>query len=258
MAAEIPTPPPDPALRVSDTEREEVALVLRRALAEGRLTFAEFDERVGAAYAARIHSDFAPLTADLPEQPTFADSATPIAPTTASAPGPPTDTSPTGSGITLGAAADVDAVGAAGAIGARPGAVVPAGRSGSPAAAGVEWTVAVLGGTERSGRWRPGRRSRAVAVLGGCQLDLRQIAFPTEPVEITAVAVLGGIEIIVPEGVDVEVSGVSVLGGRSVKVADAPHRPATPLVRVHAIAVLGGVDVHSEPAQPPTKIRKKL
>ncbi|WP_235488680.1 DUF1707 domain-containing protein, partial [Frankia sp. AvcI1] len=39
MTAEIPDPPPAPDLRVSDAEREEVAQLLRQALAEGRLTF---------------------------------------------------------------------------------------------------------------------------------------------------------------------------------------------------------------------------
>ncbi|MCM3921912.1 DUF1707 domain-containing protein, partial [Frankia sp. AiPs1] len=69
MTAEIPDPPPAPDLRVSDAEREEVAQLLRQALAEGRLTFTEYDERVGAAYAARTRADFTPLTIDLPNQP---------------------------------------------------------------------------------------------------------------------------------------------------------------------------------------------
>lgn len=111
----------------------------------------------------------------------------------------------------------------------------------------MDWTVAVMSGNERAGRWRPSRHTRAVAVMGGCELDLREIAFPTDTLLITAVAVMGGIEIIVPEGVEVEVTGVSVMGGRSVKVADAPRRPGTPVVRVRAIAVMGGVEVRSKP-----------
>ncbi|MCK9898179.1 DUF1707 domain-containing protein [Frankia sp. AgB32] len=212
MTAANPDPTPPPALRVSDSEREEVARVLREALAEGRLTFAEFDGRVGAAYAARTRDDFAPLTADLPVQPA-------LSPAT---------------GEVVAAAAGA------------PAAVTAAGPA-RPVRAEVDSTVAVLSGHERKGRWRPSRHTRAVAVLGGCVLDLREIAFPTEPITITAVAVLGGIEIIVPEGVDVEVTGTSVLGGRTVRIAAVPQRPTTPVVRVRAVAVLGGIDVRSEP-----------
>lgn len=54
------------ALRVSDAEREQVAARLREAIADGRLTLAEADERQATAYAARTRADLAPLTADLP------------------------------------------------------------------------------------------------------------------------------------------------------------------------------------------------
>jgi hypothetical protein len=204
MTSEIPEPGSVPEIRVSDAEREVVAQRLRHALAEGRLTFTEFDERVAAAYAAKTGSDLAPLTADLPRQ---------------SATGP-----------------DLPAA-------------APAAASPQPpvSGGGVDWTVAVMSGSERTGRWRPGRHTRAVAVMGGCELDLRQAAFPEETLVITAVAVMGGIEITVPEGVEVEVTGLSIMGGRSLKVADVPRRPGTPVVRVRAFAIMGGIDIRSKP-----------
>src|SRR5258706_15211684 len=58
-----------PELRASDAEREQVAEVLRRHAAEGRLDAEELDDRLGAAYAARTHGDLAVLTADLPPAP---------------------------------------------------------------------------------------------------------------------------------------------------------------------------------------------
>ncbi|MGV9853355.1 DUF1707 domain-containing protein [Streptomyces sp. NPDC003442] len=58
---------PDPAgMRASDAERERIAEVLREAVAEGRLDMEEFDERLGAAYAARTHGELEPLVRDLP------------------------------------------------------------------------------------------------------------------------------------------------------------------------------------------------
>ncbi len=53
-------------MRTSDTEREQVAVILRTAMTEGRLTLEEGEERLGAVYAAKFRDELAPLTADLP------------------------------------------------------------------------------------------------------------------------------------------------------------------------------------------------
>jgi hypothetical protein len=59
------------AIRASDTEREQAVALLQRNFADGRLTQAELEERVGVAYAALTRSQLGDLTADLPgpEQP---------------------------------------------------------------------------------------------------------------------------------------------------------------------------------------------
>lgn len=53
-------------LRASDADREAVVEQLTRAFGEGRISMAEFDVRVEAAYAAKTHADLDVLTADLP------------------------------------------------------------------------------------------------------------------------------------------------------------------------------------------------
>ena len=53
-------------LRTSDTEREEIATILRAAMTEGRLTLEEGEERLAAVYAAKFRDELGPLTADLP------------------------------------------------------------------------------------------------------------------------------------------------------------------------------------------------
>jgi hypothetical protein len=53
-------------LRAADADRQAVADRLRRAHDEGRLGFAEYDERLGRAYAAVTHADLDALVADLP------------------------------------------------------------------------------------------------------------------------------------------------------------------------------------------------
>ena len=56
----------EPAIRASDTERDQAAEILRVAYAEGRLTRAELDERIDVAYAAKTRADLRDLTGDLP------------------------------------------------------------------------------------------------------------------------------------------------------------------------------------------------
>jgi hypothetical protein len=64
--SETPDGPSGADVRASDTEREEVAAQLGRAVGEGRLTLAEFSDRVGQAHAARTRAELATLTADRP------------------------------------------------------------------------------------------------------------------------------------------------------------------------------------------------
>jgi len=54
------------ALRAADEDRQKVAEFLHTALNEGRLTLAEYDDRVRTAYAARTYADLDALLNDLP------------------------------------------------------------------------------------------------------------------------------------------------------------------------------------------------
>ena len=111
----------------------------------------------------------------------------------------------------------------------------------------TRWVVAVMSGAVRKGRWRTGDRVNAVAVMGGCDIDFRQAEFEGPEVVVTAVAVMGGIEITVPEGFEVELSGIPIMGGKHLKVADVPIRPGSPRIVVRAYAIMGGVQVRSKP-----------
>jgi class 3 adenylate cyclase len=107
------------------------------------------------------------------------------------------------------------------------------------------WHIAVMSGSQTKGRWRTGARTTAVAVMGGCEMDLRHAEIDGPEVVITAVAFWGGVKIIVPEGIDIVVEGLSVMGGRSVKVRDVPIVPGSPRIRIRGFAVMGGIEVRS-------------
>ena len=57
---------PEPHLRAADSDRTAVAEALGQHMAAGRLTVAEFDERLSKAYEAKTFGDLAELTTDLP------------------------------------------------------------------------------------------------------------------------------------------------------------------------------------------------
>jgi hypothetical protein len=56
----------------SDADRDTAVGLLNAALAEGRLTADEHDQRLSAAYAARTWQQLQQLTADLPARPAAA------------------------------------------------------------------------------------------------------------------------------------------------------------------------------------------
>jgi len=112
----------------------------------------------------------------------------------------------------------------------------------------VRWSVAVLGGVERRGFWRVGELSWAVAFMGGCNLDLRGAAISAPVITINAISVMGGVDVIVPPGVEVELEGVAVMGSKTLKLSGPPPGPGAPVVRVNAFAFMGSVTVRDRPS----------
>ncbi|MDG6101320.1 DUF1707 domain-containing protein [Dactylosporangium aurantiacum] len=53
-------------MRISDAERERVVAQLNTAVSEGRLTLAEFEERVDGVLRSRTYGDIEPYVMDLP------------------------------------------------------------------------------------------------------------------------------------------------------------------------------------------------
>ena len=195
-----------PDLRASDADRERVAEVLRDALAEGRLDMGEFEERLEAAYRARTYAELAPITRDLPVSGAVA------APPPVSFAKEPVES------------------------GSWAGRIV--GGGGSPATA-----VAIMSGFERKGRWTMPRRLNCFAVWGGGEIDLREADFADREVEINCVAIMGGVQVIVPPGVEVVVRGMGVMGGFEHLRDDERPEPGAPRVVISGFAFWGGVGV---------------
>ncbi len=197
---------PAPDLRASDADREQVAEVLREALAEGRLDMEEFQERLDAVYRARTYGELAPLTRDLPAP-----------------------------GATVAPAVSLTKDPVAG--GGWAGRIVGGDDSGTST-----WAVAVMSGFQRKGRWTAPRRFNAFAFWGGGEIDLREANFADREVVVNAVAIMGGIDVIVPPGVEVVVRGIGVMGGFDHREEGVPPEPGARVI-VTGFAFWGGVGV---------------
>jgi hypothetical protein len=110
------------------------------------------------------------------------------------------------------------------------------------------WSIALLAGCDRRGRWRPAPRSVAVAVMGGVKLDMRDATIEGDELVITAFALMGGVDIVVPEGIEVDLGGFALMGSNEHKPGDAPVRPGTPVVAVRAFSLMGSVTVKARRA----------
>jgi hypothetical protein len=103
---------------------------------------------------------------------------------------------------------------------------------------------AVMGGAERRGAWTPPRNLHVLAVMGGAELDFRDARFGPGVTEVTCFALMGGIEIIVPPGVQVETSGLALMGGFGHSgTAQAPTDPDAPILRIGGLAIMGAVEL---------------
>jgi hypothetical protein len=108
---------------------------------------------------------------------------------------------------------------------------------------GNRWLVSVMGGLERKGRWRVGRRCVSVNVMGGADLDLNDAELAAPTVELSVFSLMGGGDVYVPAGLNVDVSDFAFMGANEVRLGDATPTPGGPTVRLKLISIMGGSSV---------------
>jgi hypothetical protein len=116
---------------------------------------------------------------------------------------------------------------------------------------GRRWSVAVMSGCTRRGRWAVGDDHAAVAVMGGVDLDLREAQLQSRQVVVRAFALMGGIDIVVPDDCEMDVSGVGLMGGFDHHDKAGPPPVDAPVVVVRGLALMGGVTVVRRPRRAP-------
>jgi hypothetical protein len=115
--------------------------------------------------------------------------------------------------------------------------------------------IAILSGFERKGPWVAPETFNAMAFMGGGQIDLREARFAGSEVTIRVYAVMGGIEILVPEDAEVHVNGIGIMGGFD-QGASGMGAPGAPRIIVTGLAVWGGISVERRPSDEELKRRK--
>jgi class 3 adenylate cyclase len=195
-------------VRIGDDDRQGVIDALSRHTGAGRLTLDEFAELAGRVYAARTRRDLDEVLVGLPDDVDVRRRA------------------PGGGVASTAAGADRS--------GATPSAPAPAPR---------RRFVAILSAAGARGRWRAPGRITAFALWGNVKVDLRQAVIDEGVVEVTAWAIMGSVQVVVPDGIQVDLDGMVVMGGSSDQThrSKTPPLPHAPLIRVHARGLWGGV-----------------
>ncbi|MDL4819472.1 DUF1707 domain-containing protein [Actinomadura opuntiae] len=117
--------------------------------------------------------------------------------------------------------------------------------------------IGIMSGFTRTGVWNVPRSFFAFAFWGGGKIDLREARFTEDQVTIRAFAVMGGVDIVVPEDITVHVKGIGIMGGFD-HGASAVGVPGSPTVVVRGFAFWGGVDVKRRARRQEKKLRKEL
>ncbi len=209
------TQTPDSGKLPLRAERDRTVDALCAHFARDDLELAEFERRVNVAHRATSLDELNGLTRDLP------------------------------------------ALAGASAPAARPAAARPGGERAPlarPGSAPRRWLdrlpdprkllVAVLGGTKRGGSWEPAQQNTVLAVMGGVELDFREARLARGTTEVMVVAIMGGVEIVVPPDIHVEAGGIPLIGGFSHVGEEEMHAaPDAPVLKINGLAFMGGVDV---------------
>jgi hypothetical protein len=102
--------------------------------------------------------------------------------------------------------------------------------------------IAIFGGVTRKGRWRVRKNTHALALFGGMDLDLRDAIFEAPVVEFSGFWCFGGLDIKVPEGIEIQDQTAGIFGGTDVRDVGDPS-PGAPTLVIKGVSLFGGVSI---------------
>ena len=108
---------------------------------------------------------------------------------------------------------------------------------------GRRFLVSVFGDISHDGAWPARDRMAPIAIFGDIDLDFRHATTPAGRIAISAVAPFGNIEVLVPDGIHVDVGGFTLFGSKRVLMANGSPNDSAPPVRVRGFTVFGSLKV---------------
>jgi hypothetical protein len=119
--------------------------------------------------------------------------------------------------------------------------IVPVGpaevaRSSSPPAVregpgGTRWVMSIA------------TRCTVINVMGGSDLDLCDVELSDPVTHLSVYSLMGGSQVRVPNGVDVQISKLALMGGNDVRLGDEVPPPGAPQIRIRLVSIMGGSNV---------------
>lgn len=208
------TPQSSPSgMRIGDADRERVAQRLNQAVADGRLSLLELDDRLAKAYAAKYDVDLQQLVADLP-------------------------------GGQLAAPSSMTKPGAQQGISAPSASA--AGSAALPTGGETMELRAGLGGLKRSGSWLVPPRLLVRSGLGAVKLDFNGARFSSAVVQIDVQIGAGSVKLRVPAGSTVDLSGFTAsLGSVRTTIGQGSSEAGGPHFVVSGRVGMGSVKISS-------------
>ena len=107
--------------------------------------------------------------------------------------------------------------------------------------------LGIMGGFVRKGDWDVPPELSLIAIMGGGEIDMRDARFTQDAVTIHAIAIMGGIQITVPQNAEVQVNGIGIMGGFDHSPAGRGS-PGGPRIVINGIAFWGGVAIQRKPS----------
>ncbi|WP_018297795.1 DUF1707 SHOCT-like domain-containing protein [Corynebacterium lubricantis] len=205
-----------PRKRATDDERQNVADILSEAMSNGQLNYQEFDDRSKQAWATTYRDELDAIVIDLIDPNTRPSFNVPERPRSREV-------------------------------------FIPKAAHVAPSDGGTKRSLGLLGATSLSGDWLVARNHVSIALMGGNYVDLREARFAAQEITISAWAVMGGIQIIVPENVRVLSEGHGFIGAFVIRDDENVSIPVSalpadaPAVRIVGLGFMGAVDVVRAP-----------
>jgi predicted membrane protein len=103
----------------------------------------------------------------------------------------------------------------------------------------------MFGATKIKDRSEHLKHADVSAIFGGATLDLRE-AHIDEEATVDALALFGGVDVLVPQGWRVALGGTPILGGCEDKTEAVELASDAPVLNVNATAIFGGVGVKNK------------